>query len=80
MASLLFLDSPTTEALVQVEPPVSINIVTVTRLEICKPITGHVDKGCNTSAQYAGSNQNDPDLACIRQLFDMAKHTARTSV
>ena len=80
MTSLLFLDSPTTKALVQVEPPISINIMTITRLEICQPITRHVDKGCNTSAQYAGSNQNDPDLTCIRQLLDMAKYTTGTRV
>jgi hypothetical protein len=73
MARLFFLDAPTTKALVQVEPSISINVVTIASLEICKPVTRHINEGRDTAAQYTGSNQNDPDLTCIRQLLHMAK-------
>jgi hypothetical protein len=75
MTRLLFLNALAAETLVEPELPVAVNVVAVSRLEICKPVARDVNEGCDTAAQYACCNQDNPDLACVCELLDMPQDT-----
>jgi hypothetical protein len=80
MACLLFFNAPTAEALVQPKAPIAIDVMAVSRLEICKPITRNVDEGCDASTQYSRSDQDDPHLAGIRKLLQITQYTRCASI
>jgi hypothetical protein len=66
--------SPTAEPFVQVKLSVRsrIGVATESRLQIAHPVANHVDESCNSSTQYSSSDQDDPYLACIRNLLEVA--------
>lgn len=64
--------SPTTKALIKIEPAISINISTISRLQIAQPIACDINERSNTTAQYARSDEDNPHLTRIGELFDVS--------
>lgn len=72
--------APAAEVLVQVKSAIPLSMATVSRLQVCQPITCDIDESCNTSAQNASSDKNDPSLTRICKLLDMSQDAAGAGV
>ena len=80
MAGLRFPNPPAAEGLVQIESPVAVHIVAISRFEVGKPVARNVDKCRNASGQDTGSDQDDPDLTSICKLLHVSQDAACASV
>jgi hypothetical protein len=65
--------SPAAEAPVQVKPAIAVHIAAIARLQVCQPIACDIDEGCNSATKDSCGNQNNPDLARVRKLFDVSQ-------
>jgi hypothetical protein len=63
--------TPAAKSLVQIEAAIAVDIAAVAHLQIAQPVTHDVDESGNGSTQHAGSDENKPYLARIRNLLDV---------
>ena len=72
--------APAAKPLVQVEAAIAVYIAAVSHLQVAEPIAHNVNEGRDGSAQHTSGNQNEPYLARVGNLLDMAQQARGTRV
>lgn len=75
MALRIAVDSPTTERPAQIELPSVLDITTDALLKVAHPVARDIYSSCDAADRDACRNKDDPQLAPINHLLELAQET-----
>jgi hypothetical protein len=76
----LTIETPATEALIQIKLATSTATLAIPSLQITQPICGNVDAGSNDAHSNACSDQHQPHIASIKKSASMTQQSLSTRV